>query len=68
MKDKEVIKRSNLPNSLPVTGTLTIILAMDRINAPSWTWGVVITLLTIIWIGAVWRIACTKEVDIFKRD
>lgn len=60
------IDRKNIPTKLPGLTTLVAWLAMDYWHAAGWVWGVVLTLLGIVWIGAIVDICKSKSVDIFE--
>lgn len=45
------IHRKYLPMDMPITGTVLWWLFLDRISAPGWAFGVVGTLLVIVWIA-----------------
>lgn len=51
-----------LPTRPPVQFTAILCLLCDRFSAPGWVWGGCITLITLLWIGAIQIMATTKWV------
>lgn len=66
MKKIKVIDHENIPKRLPITITLTFLLALDYWNAPQWAWGAAILYLILVWIYAITRIWNQNEIDIFN--
>jgi len=64
MKKRKVINRKQLPTKLPLTSTLLAILMMDYYSAPQWVWGVVITLLSVLWVYCLYAIVTDEDVEI----
>ena len=62
----KVIHRNNLPNKPPVILTVVAWLLMDRLATPPVVWGIVCTLLGIVWIGTTISILNQESVDIFE--
>lgn len=62
---KKVIKVKNLPTRLPVFSTVVLLLALDRIGASKFWWGVGITLCVLLWIGCVITRWQEEATDIF---
>lgn len=52
MKHK-VVSGSNLPARFPITLTIAAWLLMDRLHSPGWVYGVVWTILAVLWIAAI---------------
>jgi len=50
-----VIPWNALPAQLPVQTTAVVYLLLEHFDAPSWVWGVVGTLLALLWAGAMVR-------------
>lgn len=64
-----VINRRNLPSRLPVTSTIAWYLFLEHFNTPGWIYGVVFTILGIIWVVSAFFIYLEEPVDIFvKKD
>lgn len=59
--NRYTISRSALPTTLPITDTLVAYLLLDRFHAPGWAWGVVITVLSIVWFGSIATILKSEE-------
>jgi hypothetical protein len=66
MKKDKVIRYENLPRNLPLFQTLVIWLVFDRLSAPGWLWGVVVTLVVLIWSVSIFAMATQKQIDIFQ--
>jgi hypothetical protein len=66
METQKVITRKNLPSSLPLPFTMLVYLYLDRFNPAEWVWGVVATVLVIIWLSVLYSIATENRVDIFS--
>ena len=60
MNKRRVIAMNQLPMRPPIIPTLVYWLVLDRLEAPGWVWGVVVTLTAAAWI--VWI------VDVLNRD
>ena len=60
MHTRKVVSPKNLPMRAPLTSTLVFWLVLDKLGAPGWVWGVLGTLLAVLWIAYF--------VDIFKRE
>lgn len=58
---RTVLPWNALPTNLPVQTTALAGLLLDRFSAPGWVWGVVGTLMALVWIVAVVRL-CTDRV------
>lgn len=61
MKHSKVISHKHLPSRLPIMTTIVIWLLLDRLHPPGWYWGVVITLVAILWIGGI--VSITHETE-----
>lgn len=64
MKKRKVISHKNLPARMPLSGTLVCFLALDRIGAPGWVWGIVGTLLVVVWWVYVMDVKDQVDVEI----
>ena len=62
----KVIHSKNLPTRLPVTSTIAWYLLLDHFTAPGWVYGVVFTLLGIVWGASAFRLGFQSAVDIFE--
>jgi len=60
MSGTKVIAFKNFPARPPISLSILLWLLLDRLAAPSWVWGVVGTLLAIIWALSLYSI-CTQE-------
>lgn len=64
MKRDKVVSFKQLPSQLPTTGTAVWLLVLDRLHAPGWVWGVVITLLVLIWIIVIVMMIKKQQVEL----
>ena len=64
MSRTKVIAGKNLPIRLPITLSILLWLLLDRLGAPSWVWGVVGTLLAIVWIVAIYAVFTQESVEL----
>lgn len=53
MKKRRVVKRACLASKPPIMESLLFWLILDRFHAPGYAWGIVGTLVVLIWIGFV---------------
>lgn len=67
-KVKKVIKRENLPSTIPLFSTLTTYLILDKFNAPEWMWGVLAFIFLLGWINSIYRIVTDEDVDLLNND
>lgn len=65
---KRVIAYDNIPFRLPIGGTATVWLLMDRFNPPGWVWGAMAVLVAIWWVVWLYAITHQKEVNLFPKD
>jgi hypothetical protein len=67
-KDKKVIAWENMPRRSPWMFTAVIYLLLKQGHTPAWLWGVLGTLLAIIWINYIHKVFTVdeEEVDILK--
>lgn len=56
-----------MPVAFPVFPTLTLYLMLDKFNAPGWLWGVLGTVMAIIWIACIVEIYTCEDVDVFAK-
>lgn len=66
MNKLQYISKGNLSPNLPIQFTALVYLFMDKFNAPGWLWGVVITILVILWLAIFYVLANAKHIDIIK--
>lgn len=64
----KVISRKNVPSYPPLLFTIVMWLLLDRVQAAGWVWGVVGTLVAIIWIGFIINVSKEDQTDIFKKS
>lgn len=62
-----VVKSSNLPATPPVLSTAVTFLLLDRFHSPGWIWGMVGTLIGILWILFVYARLHEEQKDIFNK-
>jgi amino acid transporter len=65
-KDKYVIKRSQVPTTIPITSSIVLYLLLDNLKAPGYIWGICFTIMAIIVIGSIINIFIEKEVSVIK--
>jgi hypothetical protein len=63
---RKVISKKNLPTNLPLVSSLVFWLVLDKLNAPGWAWGVVATLMIILWIVSIIDIFIREDFEILK--
>ena len=69
LPDMRKVSYKNLPVSMPVSFTLTILLGLDHFHAPGWVWGVAGTLLVVVWVILLYLKMQQEQIDVFeKRD
>jgi hypothetical protein len=66
MKNVKVIKQANLAPRLPLTFTAVAYLLLDKFDAAGWIWGVLGTLIVVIWIASIVGIVKADFVDIWE--
>ena len=62
----KVVSYKNLPPRSPILGTIVYYLLLEHFHAPSWVYGVTVTLLGVVafaWIIALYK---AEYVDIFE--
>ncbi len=52
-RPRYVLPLSVLPTRLPIGLTAIVYLLCDRFDAPGWVWGVIGTVMALLWIGAI---------------
>jgi len=67
MKEKKVVSRENLPTNLPIRFTILIWLLLDRLQVSQLVWGVGLSLIFLVWVGAIVNLTRAKQFDIFAR-
>ena len=67
MKVKKITAK-NLYTQIPVVGTITFWLLLDKLNVNGVVWGIFYTLSVIVWISVIAQIFTTTPTDIFKED
>jgi hypothetical protein len=65
-KQTKVIKRKNLPSRPPLLLTAVLYLFLDKFNAPDLIWGILGTLMAIIWVAVIYSMVKEDDVDIFE--
>lgn len=69
MKRRKVISRSFLPTrGVPTIPTIVYWLLLERLGAPGWVWGVVGTLVVVLWAGCLWDIFSSEAVEPVLKD
>lgn len=63
---RKVVAQNNLPAKLPIIGTLTWWLFLDRIHAPLWLWIIAGVIGVFYWILRWIAQAFEEEEDLFK--
>ena len=53
---------------MPVIGTMVWYLVLDKFSAPGWMWGVLGTLLIVVWVVAIIDIFNREQVEVIKVD
>lgn len=66
MENRKVIKSKYLPSRIPTIPTLSIVMALDYWNAPQWLWGVMLTLLGIVWISVIYQKVTEEEIELIE--
>ena len=67
MKKRKVIAQKNFSMRSPLMPTVVVWLLLDRFQAPGWVWGVVGTLVAILWIAFVAQAWTNEITDIFEQ-
>jgi len=67
MEKKQVISYKNLPARLPLIPTLVAWLLVREFDISGFWVGVMAVFLGLVWLSAIWSLATTKFVDIFKK-
>lgn len=62
MNTEKELHPKYLPIRPPIQFTALVLLVCDRFTLPGWAWGVVGSLLVLIWIAAIVRMVQTKWV------
>jgi hypothetical protein len=57
---RTVIPWDHLPAQLPSQTTALVYLLLEHFDAPGWVWGVVGTLLVMVWVAAGYRMWTDK--------
>ena len=60
----KVIAFKQLPSRLPIQSSIVIYLLMDRLNAGALAWGIVGTLLVIVWLAAIYQVYNQEQTEI----
>jgi len=68
MNGRKVINPAQLPARLPVMSTLVLWLTLDQTHAAGWVWGVVGTVLAVVWIGVTIDIYTRQVVNLKELD
>jgi hypothetical protein len=64
MKAKKVLSFSALPSRLPIWQTATCWLMSDRLHAAGWVWGVLGSLMALLWMGSIAGMIREEQVDL----
>ena len=64
IQERKVISNMQLPSRLPIGTTIVTMLAGKAWSFPDWGWGVVWTLLAILWVLAIIAVVNQKSVEI----
>ena len=65
---KKVISRSQIPVGLPINTTISAYLLLDKFSASDLVCGIVWTLITIIWIGAILSIMTDTSITLDLKE
>jgi hypothetical protein len=68
MKKRKVIAHKNTAPSLRMVFFAVVWLLMDRLQPPSWAWGVVGTICVLLAIATLVDIFCCEQVDLFDKS
>ena len=68
MKSKKVVSTGCLPAHLPVWPTITLWLLLERLHANPIVWGIVGTLMVMVWIGTLVQVFTQKEIELWKEN
>lgn len=63
-----VIKWRDLPAFSPLTFSIALWLLLDRLGAPGVVWGIVGTIVAVMWIGFLYELWTEKQVSVFHPD
>tara|TARA_R100001530_G_scaffold1886_1_gene3254 strand:- start:27358 stop:27558 length:201 start_codon:yes stop_codon:yes gene_type:complete len=66
MAKKKVINQKNKRIPVPVIGTMTLSLFLDKFNAPGWLWGALGVFIFFYWCIAIHDIFNCEELEEFK--
>ena len=67
-KKLRYIKSTNLPPRINITAALVWWLVFDRLSAPPWLYGVVFTLIGIVYIAETVRFFSADAVDVVGNE
>ena len=68
MKNHKFIKNNNLPPKFSVLTPLTWWLVLERFSAPGWVFGLIYTLIGLVYISEIWRLIVSEAVDLLGND
>lgn len=68
MKRIKVVNNKNLPSRIPVTGGFMWFLMLERLNAPTWLFGVIGTLYFLLLITSIVGKFMEDQTDIFHES
>jgi len=64
MKLRRVVHGKNLPIRCPLVSTLVLWMVLDKVSAAGWVWGVVGTLVVVMWVEWLIDIFAIEHVEI----
>lgn len=64
MKHPKVLHPKHLPGRLPLLQTLLWYLFLDKIHAPGWVWGVMGTLMVLVWAVSIYNLIVEEKVEL----
>lgn len=67
-KKSKYIKSNNLPPRLSILWPIVWWLVLERFNAPGWLYGVLFTIIGIVYVTEVWRLFAADAVDLVGND
>lgn len=65
---KKVISRKNIPRKLGIDRLFVVATCLHYWKAPGWVWGIVFTLLGIVFISSIHRMLTDEEVNLFPES
>lgn len=68
MSTRKVVHVNDLPTRLPLTTTAVVGLLLDRFDAAGWVWGMVGTIVVLIWIFTLTRLWTERQIQLKELD